>query len=100
LRSLEAAAKGGVLGERMRKGAPAMTWHLVGMVLVLLLGVTATVIFFGATLSFILKAPAQTVPGCPDGSSLYTRTAVHGTVALPIQHCFRDNDARDMQPAY
>jgi hypothetical protein len=77
-----------------------MTWHLVGMVLVLLLGVTATALFFAATLSFILKAPDQTVPGCPDGSSLYTRTAVHGKVALPIQHCFRENDARDMQPAY
>jgi hypothetical protein len=77
-----------------------MTWHLVGMVLVLLLGVTASAMFFAATLSFILKAPAQTVPGCPDGSSLYTRTAVYGKVALPIQHCFRDDDARDMQPAY
>ena len=94
-----AAERVGV-AKRLTAARPTMTWQLVGMLLVLLLGVAATTLFFAATLSFILKAPMQTVPGCPDGSSLYTRTAVHGKVALPIQHCFRENDARDMQPAF
>jgi hypothetical protein len=98
--SRQASGARATVRQRLREARPEMTWNLVAMLLVLLLGVVATTLVFAATLSFILKAPTQTVPGCPDGSSLYTRTAVHGKVALPIQHCFRENDARDMQPAF
>jgi hypothetical protein len=77
-----------------------MTWRSVAVLLMLMFGIAATILVFATTLSFILKAPMQTVPGCPDGSNLYTRTAVYGKVALPEQHCFREGDARDMQPAF
>jgi hypothetical protein len=77
-----------------------MTWHSVAVLLVLVVGVAATILMFATTLLFVLQAPIQTVPGCPDGSDLYTRTAVYGKVALPVQHCFREGDARDMQSAF
>jgi len=77
-----------------------MTWHPVAVWLVLVVGVAATILMFATTLLFVLQAPIQTVPGCPDGSDLYTRTAVYGKVALPVQHCFRERDAHDMQSAF
>jgi hypothetical protein len=51
---------------------------------------------FGVTISLLLHLPKPTsVPDCPAGTTLYTRTVLLGKALVPIQHCFRETDAQD-----
>jgi hypothetical protein len=56
-------------------------------------------VVFGIAVSLVLHLPTPTsVPTCPAGTTLYTRTILLGKALVPIQHCFRDTDAQDPQP--
>jgi hypothetical protein len=72
--------------------------QIVGLGVAFLAAAAVTGVLVGSAISLFAQWPAATVPGCPDGSSLYTRTEVRGTVAFPVQHCFKDGDAKDMKP--
>lgn len=56
-----------------------------------------SVAFTGAVYVLLRLPPAAPAPDCPSGTSLYTRSVVLGKALVPIQHCFRDSDARDPQ---
>jgi hypothetical protein len=79
------------------QGPAAVSGPLV-LVLLLLVGAAVAGLAFGGAVSMLASWPAATVPACPDGSSLYTRSVLNGRFATSIQHCFRDSDAQDLKP--
>jgi hypothetical protein len=81
-------------GARGRRIGPL---HVVGLGVSFLALTVATGWLVASAISFFVQWPAATLPGCPDGTSLYTRTEVHGTVAFGIYHCFSDSDAKDVR---
>jgi hypothetical protein len=71
--------------------------YVVGLGVGLLAFTAALGWLVAGVISLLVQWPSATVPGCPDGTSLYTRTEVRGAVAIPLQHCFADGDARDLR---
>lgn len=81
---------------------PLARWHPAQLLVVALASVLVAAVsgvVFGITVSMVLHLPTPTsVPDCPAGTTLYTRTILLGKALVPIQHCFRETDARDPQP--
>ena len=82
-------------GERPR-------WHPAQLLILAFASVLVAAVsgmVFGITTSLLLHLPTPTsVPDCPAGTTLYTRTILLGKALVPIQHCFRETDAQDPQP--
>jgi hypothetical protein len=87
-------ARGPANDPRHRRLGPL---HVVGLGLSFLAVTAVTGWLIGSAISLFVQWPAATLPGCPDGTSLYMRTEVHGTVAVAVYHCFADGDAKDMR---
>lgn len=81
----------------MQPGLGLSRTAILAMVAVAVAAASGMAFGFATSLLLHLPSPA-TVPDCPAGTSLYTRTVLVGKVLLPIQHCFREGDALDQRP--